>query len=457
MAERGRTLLALKLGNPAIPLGAFETALSSRVDAMLDACTRCGKCFEVCPIKEPAGVAGADPTATIAGVLDIVRTGNGPDMSQKWASSCVASGECIKACDYGVNPRFLLTMARVSMARAKNEPAEQRKLGVDGFRLIARDVMQLSRMQLTEAQLARLGQDPSEPAEASAEPPEVVFYTGCNVLKTPHIALLALDILDALDMSYEVLGGPSHCCGVVQMRTGDVAASGRFGETTMDKLARSKSGKVLAWCPTCLVQFNEFTLPTIERAGSSPPFEMTPFMVYLRSKLDGLRSLFRYRVPMRIALHRHTGAAGVMEASAQILSAIPGIELVDLGQPSVGLMSNYLRALPAYKRELQLKELEAARDAALDALVTVYHADYRDLCAHERDWPFKIVNALEVVGEAMGLREDDSYKRLKLKQDVDAIIDDCADLVAQHGLDPANVRLAVHANMNDQTFPLIPG
>ena len=25
-----------------------------------------------------------------------------------------ASGECIKACDYGVNPRFLLTMARLS-------------------------------------------------------------------------------------------------------------------------------------------------------------------------------------------------------------------------------------------------------------------------------------------------------------------------------------------------------
>jgi Fe-S oxidoreductase len=435
-------------------LGAFETALSDRIDAMLDACTRCGKCYEVCPITGAAGVAGADPTATITGVLDVVRSGDGPDISKKWASSCVASGECIKACDYGVNPRFLLTMARVSMARAKNDTDEQRKLGVDGFRLIARDVMQLSRMQLTQEQLARLGQDPSSEHHPSAEQPEVVFYTGCNVLKTPHIALLALDILDALDVSFQVLGGPSHCCGVVQMRTGDVSTSGRFGESTMDKLARSRSGKVLAWCPTCFVQFNEFTLPTIERAGGSRPFEMTPFVLYLRSKLDGLRALFRHPVPLRIALHRHTGAAGVMEAAAEILSSVPGIELVDLGQPSVGLMSNYLRALPAYKRELQLKELEAARDACVDALVTVYHADYRELCAHERDWPFKIVNALEVIGEAMGLHEDDSYKRLKLKQDVDAIIEDCADLAARHHLDPANVRLAVEAMLKDQPLPL---
>ena len=27
----------------------FETALKARTDAMLDACTRCGKCVQVCP------------------------------------------------------------------------------------------------------------------------------------------------------------------------------------------------------------------------------------------------------------------------------------------------------------------------------------------------------------------------------------------------------------------------
>ena len=434
--------------------GDFESALSHRVDAMLDACTRCGKCFEACPITSAAGVAGADPREVIEGVLEIVSLGDGPEVSRKWANSCVASGECIKVCDYGVNPRFLLNMARVAMARRKNEPQQQRKLGVDGFRLVARDVMQLSRMQLTQPELARLGQDPSAEADEPGKLPDVVFYTGCNVLKTPHIALLALDILDAVHISYRVMGGPSHCCGVVQMRAGDLAGSGRIGENTMDKLAKSKSGKVLAWCPTCVVQFNEFTLPTVKRTRGAKPFDMTPFFLFLRSQLDALRPLLREPVPMRIALHRHTGAPGVMEAAAEILSAVPSIELVDLGQPSVGLMSNYLRALPAYKRELQLKELEAASAAGVDALVVVYHADYRELCAHERDWPFKVVNALEVVGAAMGLHQDDHYKRLKLKQDVDAILADCADLAAQHGLESATARFAVEAMLNDQPLPL---
>jgi Fe-S oxidoreductase len=434
---------------------AFQTALNSRVDDMLDACTKCGKCFEACPITGPAGIAETDPHAAIAGVLDVVRTGDGPEGSRKWASSCVLSGECIKVCDYGVNPRFLLNMARIAMARAKNDPRQRRKLGVDGFRLVARDVMQLSRMQLTDVQLARLGQVPSAEAQVSAELPDVVFYTGCNVLKTPHIALLALDIMDLMEVTYRVLGGPSHCCGIVQMRSGDIDTSGRFGENTMDKLARSKTGKVLAWCPSCFVQFTEFTLPTVERNHGTRPFEMTPFVLYLRSQLARLRPLLREHVPMRIALHRHSGAAGVMEAASELLSTVPGIELVDLEQPSPGLMSNYLRALPAYKKELQLKELEAARNAKVDALVTVYHADYRELCAHERDWPFQVLNALEIVGASMGIRHEAHYKRLKLKQDVDAILADCADLAAQHGLDPATARIAVKAMLDDQPLPLV--
>src|SRR5215831_10861754 len=107
---------------------------------MLDACTTCGKCFEACPITGAAGIAGANPQQTLKGVLEVLRNGNGPDVSRKWASSCVLSGECIKVCDYGVNPRFLLTMARVAMARAEKDVQEQRKQGVDGFRLVARDV-----------------------------------------------------------------------------------------------------------------------------------------------------------------------------------------------------------------------------------------------------------------------------------------------------------------------------
>ena len=203
---------------------------------------------------------------------------------------------------------------------------------------MGRDVSVLSHLQLDGEVLERLGQKSASVAIPS-EAPDFVFYTGCNVLKTPHIALLALDIMDALGISYQVMGGPSHCCGVMQMRTGDVEMSGRMGSNSIAKLSQSKSGEVISWCPSCFVQFTETTLPTLERQQGARPFEMTPFMRFLGGRLAQLKPLLQRPVAMRVALHRHPGVAGVVEAAVEILTAIPGLELVDLKQPAVGLQS----------------------------------------------------------------------------------------------------------------------
>ena len=432
----------------------FEAALNTRVDDMVDACTKCGACFTACPIAGPAGLGGADPAAMVSGVLDILRFGKGPEQSEKWAKACMASGECIKACDYGVNPRFLLTMARLAMLRTSKELPERRKAGVTQFRKVGEDVGVLSRLQLSESDLIRLGQRPSKEA-ARAELPDVVFYTGCNVLKTPHIALLCLDIMDRIGTDYQVMGGPTHCCGTSQLRAGDIDTLGRFANNTIHKLSQSKTGQVLAWCPSCMMQFGETVLPTVERTTGQMPFDMTPFMRFLHGKLDALRPLLKDRVEMTVALHRHPGIAGVMEAAEELLGAVPGITIVKLDVPAVGLQSVNLATLPKFKAELQLKELEAAKAAGIDALVAVYHSDHRELCAHERDWPFKIMNILEVVGESMGLRQEDHYKSLKIKQDVDAIIADSGDLLRQHGVNLDTARkVIVNGMLADQPLPL---
>src|SRR6201999_4498208 len=94
---------------------------------------------------------------------------------------------------------------------------EQHTAGSAAFSKMGRGVRVLSRMQLPAEVLKRFR---SEGAKDS--PPEVVFYTGCNVLKTPHIVLLCLDILDALGVSYRVMGGPGNCCGVIQVRNADL-------------------------------------------------------------------------------------------------------------------------------------------------------------------------------------------------------------------------------------------
>jgi hypothetical protein len=367
------------------------------------------------------------------------------------------SGECIKACDYGVNPRFLLAMARVAMLKDRAGLSERRRNGVTRYRDTARDVTVLWRLQLDAAVLERLGQGAASASKPS-EPPGFVFYTGCNVLKTPHIALLALDVMDALGIKYQVMGGPSHCCGILQTPAGDVKMSGRMGSSSIEKMSHGKSGQVLAWCPSCYVQFTETTLPSLERQNGSRPFEMTPFIRFLRARIDDLRPHLRDRVELRIALHQHPGVAGVVQDAVEILQAVPSITLIYLEQPC--------RRPP--ECEYGSACCVPARAGAEGARGGAHRRRRRAggclslrlsgaMCP-ERDWPFRIRNLLEIVGQSMGLKRHDRFKQLKIMQDADLIVAECRDLIAGHGLDPNLARdVVANAMLGEQPLPLSRG
>jgi len=427
----------------------FAEALEARTQDVLDNCTRCGRCFEVCPMTAPAGIADGNAADVVGGVLDIIRGGSGSPRSERWAQVCSGSGSCIPACPEAVNPRFMLALARVAMQR-RATAEEQHKKGSAAFAKMGRGVRVLSRMQLPADVFRRFRSE--GPAEV---PPEVVFYTGCNVLKTPHIVLLALDILDALSVSYRVMGGPGDCCGVLQFRAGDLEASGRIAYRTTDRFAATGASKVLAWCPTCTIQIGENVLPGRKGAPDAPAYDLEAFVVYLASQLDRLRPLMRCPVNKRVGLHEHPGVPGVCASAIRILQAIPGLQYVELAQPQVGYMCNTLQPLPAFKRDVHRGILEAAAEAGVDALAGVYHACHRELCSHEADWPFEVVNFLELIGEAMGIRREDTFKRLKKMQDTDAILADVMDLVEKHGLALEEVRAVIEKDLlGEQPLPL---
>jgi heterodisulfide reductase subunit D len=425
----------------------FAAALAARAEDVIDRCTHCGRCYEVCPMPEPAGLPREHPSEIVAGVLDLVRGGAGTSEGARWAQVCSGSGHCIAACPESVNPRFMLSLARLALGRGASTDERYAKGGA-AFASMGRGVRVLSRMQLAPAALARLR------GGANANPPEVVFYTGCNVLKTPHIVLLCLDILERLGVSCQVMGGPGDCCGVIQYRTADTNSSGRIAYRTSDRFAASGAARVLAWCPTCQVQLAENVLPG-RPAERTSTYTMQPLVVYLASRLNDLRPLFTRRVEKRVGLHEHPGVTGVSEAAVALLEAIPGLEYVDLEQPRVGYMCNTLQPLPAYKREVHQRLLEAAAAAGVDTLAGVYHACHRELCSHELDWPFEVVNFLELVGSSLGIEHADRFKELKKLQDVDQVLADVMDLIEQNGLDPDEAREVIATSLlGEQPLPL---
>ena len=195
-----------------------------RAEAIAEACTRCGACFQACPMVAPAGLGEADAEATTAGIVDLITGGSGTAEAVRWASVCSGSGKCIPACPEAIDTRFMVQLAR-GFARQQAGEAALNTRWRQGFQTMSRGVRILSRLQLPLETLARVRGQSGTRRERS---PDVVFYTGCNILKTPHIALLCLDVLDLLGVDYEVMGGPGQCCGVYQFREGDFDNTARL-------------------------------------------------------------------------------------------------------------------------------------------------------------------------------------------------------------------------------------
>ena len=425
----------------------FVAGLDARVQDILDHCSACGRCVEVCPTAEPGGVDRRDPRAVVTDVLAILRGAGDPTSAgARWAETCTGSGACLKACDDGVNPRFMLAMTRVKLNEAKAESTRQAN-GQKAFNTMSQSVKVLSRLQLPPDLVARV----TRSAHASDGPaPDVVLYLGCNVMKTPHIALLCMDVLDRVGARYAVHGGPANCCGVIQFRAGDLKTGGKVGSNSVAGFAATGAAKVLTWCPTCNIQLGEIVMPT-----APPSFALEHVVPYIASRIETLRTQFVRRVEKRVALHEHPGVAGVTEGVLKILGAIPGLTIVDLAQPRVGYMCNSLAPVPAYKRALHSQELEAAAAAGVDALVGIYHACHRELCAHETSYPFRVVNFLELVGEAMGVDRPDLFKQWKMMQDVDRVLAETSAQIAAAGLDVESVReVMVTAILGEQPLPL---
>lgn len=434
--------------------GSLLDTMDQRIEALVNDCTACGACVRACPTPAVTGTDVSDPEAVADGVRNLLMGQEGDVNARNWASECCGSGNCLSVCEEGINPRFMLTMARRQMLETKPEP-ERRSEGKQAFKSMSRGVRILSRLQLPPDLMERLSPSSHPERETS---PDLIFYTGCNMLKTPHIGLLCLDVLDRLGATYEVFGGPSNCCGILQLRPGDTANATRQAGQTLKRFADRNPAALVSWCPTCQMQFSETMANGPDKSADKNPdtsMDMKMLPVYLAGRLEELRPLMTTAVPKRVALHEYPGSPGVIDSVLALLDAVPGLEVIDLGVASLGYQLTSLSNMPEKQNQHIAESLQKAEAAGVTTLAGIYHADHRELVSHENQWPFEIINYMELIGESMGLNRPDLFKRLKLMQDVDAIMAESKDMIETYGLDMEEVRDVVMIDMlNDQYLPI---
>ncbi len=112
------------------PLTYTPTAESLRdhldgfVDDTLARCTRCGKCFEACPMTGYAdALKGADGRQVVPGILDLMQNAPGSAQALAWLGVCSQSGRCTSACPEGIDAMKMVRVARISALGARGGAA----------------------------------------------------------------------------------------------------------------------------------------------------------------------------------------------------------------------------------------------------------------------------------------------------------------------------------------------
>src|SRR6266404_8792678 len=270
-------------------MSAYAERLEALAAQAAERCTGCGKCFEVCPTAREAGLDAGGAVQRVGELLALTRTG-GPAAEglQKWLGACDGSARCSAACPEEINVRQWVTIAKLKALEAGRPREEGAANAANRFRHMAQAVRLLASMQLPSETLKKI----LAPAERRTA--EVLFYTGCNVLRTPHIVLNVMDILDALQLDFDVVGGTAHCCGVYQFQEADLPTYERMGHRTFQRFGQSGAAKVLTWCPTCTKNFDE-----LEKDVEAPSFDLGHVSEFLAANLEALKARFKAYLPRR--------------------------------------------------------------------------------------------------------------------------------------------------------------
>jgi heterodisulfide reductase subunit D len=399
--------------------------LAAEARAVLDRCTACGKCVEVCPVAPYIDLAGGTPESITCSILGVLRDGAAPEVGAvAWAHGCNGCGDCIPACPEGVNPRKMLMLANTLRAGEERQTPEL-------FRKMARAIRLMAGMQLVPAEFARL----LTPAQTRDVP--VVFYLGCNAIRTPHLLFNAMYVLDAIGIDYEVVGGPGACCGIIHAKwEGAIETGGRVTTATLGRFEGFKAEKVLSWCPSCQLHLGE-TLAGFRQTS----FDLDHVTTFFVAHAARLREKFVRRVARRAVLHAHVGFGDLSTNVATLLAAIPGLELLDTVRES-----GYTCGGSGCTRAPELMALEHARliervhETGADTLVTFYHGCHSAFLPVEKDGRVRVLNFTDLLVEALGgTPHHDTLKRFRLAEDLRMVVEEGQPFLRANGLevDPA--------------------
>jgi Fe-S oxidoreductase len=166
------------------------------------------------------------------------------------------------------------------------------------------------------------------------------------------------------------------------------------------------------------------------------PFESSELAQFLVDNID--RIPFRQRVDKVVAVHDACSLArlGSYDNPRELLRAVPGISLVEMKHNRAdslccGGATNTWRAdISEPLRRAPLREAEVTGAHILATTCTGCQKSFAPL---ERDYGFEVRSYISLVAEAVGVRQEDKFKRYVNCATVDEVLADARNCIEASG------------------------
>lgn len=276
------------------------------------------------------------------------------------------------------------------------------------------------------------------PREGPALP--FILHLSCLAHYTPHVPFIAQRIMEKLGIPCPILGGPENCCGAIHQHLGDAVLSQRTARTGITGFLRAKPLTILSVCPDCDETFGK-------HMPQSKPFHHANVSELFVTHLDRLKPMMR-PLNLKVVLHVHGNNDARKKDAANIetiLGAIPGVEILPAKRScGTGTHCQILAPMPVTDQKDMLQEAVAL---GADVLVVPYHSCYRQHLKMELAYPLQVQHYLSILGASLGVVVEETYKQLRLLDDVDKAVEALKPKFEPLGYNAGQMRPLVQSNI----------
>lgn len=290
-----------------------------------------------------------------------------------------------------------------------------------------------------------------EEADVPPEDVEVVVHMGCHSIKTPVIIDSIMDVLEKLEFEAVALGGYSNCCGIEDMKRGDVDTAEQLDDNRFENIGALDPDYAVAECSSC-----HAVTHTASLGHRSPDFEF-PFMPeFLLEHRERVLEGVEVTDPVTVTFHDHFDYRGWMpdeqsETIREFFGSLPDVEIVEMEHTKSDRLPCNLSATPDEHPydDINRQIYREAEAAGADVLVSVWHGCHRSLLRYEHDYPVETKNYATFLAERLGFEYRDmnrEYQRLAREEGPEAVVEAARPTFEANGLSEERARKVVEAN-----------